>query len=51
MNAFISWSGSRELLIAKALKEWLAVVLPEVQSFVSPELQKAPRGLPNWRRS
>jgi len=40
MNAFISWSGSRELLIAKALKEWLAVVLPEVQSFVSPELQK-----------
>ena len=40
MNAFISWSGSRELLIAKALKEWLAAVVPEVQSFVSPELQK-----------
>ena len=40
MRAFISWSGSRELLIAKTLKEWLAAVVPEVRSFISPELQK-----------
>jgi hypothetical protein len=40
MKAFISWSGSRELLIANAVKEWLTGVVPEVQSFVSPDLQK-----------
>lgn len=40
MNAFISWSGSRELLIAKAVKKWLSAVVPEIESFVSPDLQK-----------
>jgi len=40
MNAFISWSGSRELLIAKAFKEWLTAVFPEVRSFISPDLPK-----------
>jgi hypothetical protein len=40
MNAFISWSGSRELLIARAVKEWLAAVVPEVRAFISPDLPK-----------
>ena len=40
MNAFISWSGSRELLIAKAIKEWLKAVVPEIRSFISPDLPK-----------
>lgn len=40
MNAFISWSGSRELLIAKAVKEWLKGVVPEIGSFFSPDLPK-----------
>ena len=40
MKAFISWSGSRELLIAKAVKEWLSAVVPEIRSFVSPDLPK-----------
>jgi hypothetical protein len=40
MNAFISWSGKRELLIARALKEWLAAVVPETRSFISPDLPK-----------
>jgi hypothetical protein len=40
MNAFISWSGSRELLIAKAFKEWLTAVFPEIRSFISPDLPK-----------
>ena len=40
MKAFISWSGSRELLIAKAVKAWLNAVVPEVRAFVSPDLPK-----------
>ena len=40
MNAFISWSGKRELLIAKAFKEWLATMAPEISSFMSPDLPK-----------
>jgi hypothetical protein len=40
MNAFISWSGKRELLIAKAFKEWLATLAPEISSFMSPDLPK-----------
>ena len=40
MNAFISWSGTRELLIAKAFKEWLATIAPEISSFMSPDLPK-----------
>jgi hypothetical protein len=40
MNAFISWSGSRELLIARAIKEWLAAVVPGVRAFISPDLPK-----------
>jgi hypothetical protein len=40
MNAFISWSGSRELLIARAIKEWLAAVVPGVRAFMSPDLPK-----------
>lgn len=40
MKAFISWSGSRELLIAKGIKAWLAAVFPEIPSFLSPELPK-----------
>lgn len=40
MKAFISWSGSRELLIAGAIKEWLAAVAPEIRSFFSPDLKK-----------
>ena len=40
MHAFISWSGRRELLIANAVKEWLAMILPEIRTFVSPDLPK-----------
>ena len=40
MKVFISWSGSRELLIAKAFKEWLRIVVPEIRSFISPDLPK-----------
>jgi hypothetical protein len=40
MKAFISWSGSRELLIAQALQQWLSAVVPEITSFVSPDLPK-----------
>jgi hypothetical protein len=40
MKAFVTWSGSRELLIAKAVQNWLATVLPEIQSFISPDLPK-----------
>lgn len=40
MKAFISWSGSRELLIAKAFKDWLNAVVPEIRSFISPDLPK-----------
>lgn len=40
MNAFISWSGTRELLIAKAIKKWLTAVVPETQPFISPDLDK-----------
>jgi len=40
MNAFISWSGSRELLIARAVKEWLAAVGPTLRVFMSPDLPK-----------
>jgi hypothetical protein len=40
MNAFISWSGSRELSIARAIKEWLTEVVPTVRPFMSPELPK-----------
>lgn len=40
MNAFISWSGSRELLLAKAVKEWLSAVVPEIRTFLSPDLPK-----------
>jgi hypothetical protein len=40
MNAFISWSGSRELLIARAIKEWLAAVVPGGRAFISPDLPK-----------
>lgn len=38
MNAFISWSGNRELLIAKTFKEWLTAVAPEIRLFISPDL-------------
>jgi hypothetical protein len=40
MKAFISWSGSRELLIARAIKEWLKELFPEIRSFISPDLPK-----------
>ena len=40
MNAFISWSGRRELLIARAIKEWLAAIVPEIRGFISPDLPK-----------
>jgi len=39
-SAFISWSGQRELLIARALQRWLAAGLPGLRTFVSPELPK-----------
>lgn len=40
MNAFISWSGSRGLLIAGAVREWLAAVAPELRPSISPNLEK-----------
>ena len=40
MKAFISWSGSRELEIARALQEWLNRMAPEITTFISPDLPK-----------
>lgn len=50
MKAFISWSGRRELLIAQALKEWLAAVVPEITPFVSPDLPKGQAWFTNLAR-
>lgn len=40
MKAFISWSGSRQLLLAKAVREWLKTISPEIQPFISRDLPK-----------
>src|SRR5271166_559177 len=40
MKAVISWSGSRELAIAKAVRSGLVDTVPEIQPFISPDLSK-----------
>jgi len=40
MHAFIGWSSQRGLKTAEALRAWLRAGIPELESFVSPELPK-----------
>lgn len=40
MDAFIGWSSQRGLRIAEALRAWLGAGIPELASFVSPDLPK-----------
>lgn len=35
MNAFICWSGGRELVISKTIKKWLSAVGPEIRPLIS----------------
>jgi hypothetical protein len=43
-NVFISWSGSRSLEMAKALRDWLGVVIQVAKPWISDDMDKGSRG-------
>ncbi|HEX8289810.1 MAG TPA: hypothetical protein VF556_17645 [Pyrinomonadaceae bacterium] len=44
MKIFISWSGERSGIIAKALSSWLPNVIQSIEIFYSPNIEKGSRG-------